>query len=140
MLLLVSLVLCNVLMYYKVQFLPFIHSCDSGLWQLLYSNNFNILVFYRFTYTCNIVFLHYQFYIMLIYNYLPLLSLRLSSLLLLSLFLLLLFYYSIITSIIITSIYNYSIITILLLLFNTTHRLSPSKAGNMERCPIRHHF
>ena len=45
----------------------FIHSWDSGSCQLLYSGDFNILVFFPFT--CHIAFLYFQISIIFIISY-----------------------------------------------------------------------
>ena len=73
MLLLVCLALCNIL--FEGLVLPFIHSWDSGSRQLLYSGDFNILVFLfvffsffllGFSYTCHVAFLYFQLCIIFI--------------------------------------------------------------------------
>ena len=52
-----------------VQYIPFIHSWDSGSRQLLNACDFNILVFLGFTYICHIAFLYFQLYIIFTISY-----------------------------------------------------------------------
>ena len=53
----------------EVQYLLFIHSWDSGSWQLLCSCDFNILVILGFNYKWKIALLDFQFYMMFIRSY-----------------------------------------------------------------------
>ena len=60
----------------KVQYIPSIHCVDRLLWRLLYSCDFNILVFLDFIYAINFTLLHYQIFV--IFSIIILLYLSLS--------------------------------------------------------------